>query len=295
MAVDIRKENSMRKSDTSVAKMRWNLLAKALHEGRVHQNLRRFSNFGLIHMTRLYGSEYEDPKGHWYECRCIEDSSLKLQIRLLSDKITVEELQGFDNTGNVCIWPSEEVLAYYCMKNKEIFGGRSVCELGGGMTCLSGLVVAATAGAKEVFITDGNNKSIQNVSLIIERNLQCFGITQVVSRMLRWDSEIDLIDLRSRFDVILCADCLYFDEARQPLTNTIWKIMKDNGLAVILAPPRGRTFQQFVDLAQQRFYIERLMAYDTYVWELHVKLKETQSDIYDDNLHYPQMLILRKM
>ncbi|KAL1469652.1 hypothetical protein MTO96_040942 [Rhipicephalus appendiculatus] len=67
------------------------------------------------------------------------------------------------------------------------------------------------------------------------------------------------------------------------------------GLAVILAPSRGRTFQHFVELAQSRFYVEILMAYDTCVWELHARYQQERPDIYDANLHYPQMLILRKI
>ncbi|KFM66369.1 Calmodulin-lysine N-methyltransferase, partial [Stegodyphus mimosarum] len=116
-----------------------------------------------------------------------------------------------------------------------------------------------------------------------------------IDKLLRWDMDEDLTDCRTRFDVVLCADCLYYDEGRQPLSSTIWKILKDNGLAVILAPTRGRTFQQFVDLVQKRFHVERLMAYDTHVWELNCRLKESKSSIYDEDLHYPQMLILRKI
>ncbi|XP_035218799.1 calmodulin-lysine N-methyltransferase-like [Stegodyphus dumicola] len=306
MAVDYRHErhkglSKNGRSEFSIAKMRWKMLAKALQEGRVQESLsfpgsvRQFSTFGLIHMISTDDAENDNAKGRWFQCSCLEEPRLKLKIRLLSDKISCEELRGFDNTGNVCIWPSEEVLTYYCMKNKELFGGKSVCELGGGMASLSGLAVAATAGAKEVFVTDGNIRCVQNVQCIIEQNLEFFGATHVVSRLLRWDMDEDLTDCRTRFDVVLCADCLYYDEGRQPLSSTIWKILKDNGLAVILAPTRGRTFQQFVDLVQKRFHVERLMAYDTHVWELNCRLKESKSSIYDEDLHYPQMLILRKI
>ncbi|GBN78766.1 Calmodulin-lysine N-methyltransferase [Araneus ventricosus] len=167
------------------------------------------------------------------------------------------------------IWPSEEVLTYYCMKNKELFGGNSVCELGGGMACLSGLAIAATAGAKEVFVTDGNMRYVENVKCIIEQNRQYFGATHVVSR-------------------------LYYDDGRHALAETIWKILKVDGVAVILAPTRGKTFQYFVDIVEKDFMVERLMAYDTHVWELNCCLKEAKSCVYDEDLHYPQMLILRK-
>ncbi|GBM39135.1 Calmodulin-lysine N-methyltransferase [Araneus ventricosus] len=215
-------------------------------------------------------------------------------LMLLSGRITCDELKGFDNTGNVCIWPSEEVLTYYCMKNKELFGGNSVCELGGGMACLSGLAIAATAGAKEVFVTDGNMRCVENVKCIIEQNRQYFGATHVVSRLLRWDVVEDLTDLKARFDVVICADCLYYDDGRHALAETIWKILKVDGVAVILAPTRGKTFQYFVDIVEKDFMVERLMAYDTHVWELNCRLKEAKSSVYDEDLHYPQMLILRK-
>ncbi|KAG8191533.1 hypothetical protein JTE90_019597 [Oedothorax gibbosus] len=287
MALDFRHERlksitNDEDSDLSIAKIRWKMLARALQEGRVQDSLsfpgsvRQFSTFGLIHMSPTDDVANDNARDRWFQCSCLEEPRLKLKIKLLSGRITSEELKGFDNTGNVCIWPSEEVLTYYCMKNKELFGGNSVCELGGGMACLSGLAIAATAGAKEVIVSDGNIRCVENVHSIIEQNSQYFGATHVDSRHLRWDVDDDLNDLKSRFDVVICADCLYYDDGRHALAETIWKILKVDGIAVILAPTRGKTFQYFVDLVDKDFIVERLMAYDTHVWELNCRLKESK-------------------
>lgn len=69
------------------------------------------------------------------------------------------------------VWPSEEVLAHYCLNNRHLFDEKSVLELGGGMTCLASLAVASS-GARPAVITctDGNPSSVDNVQLIIQRN-----------------------------------------------------------------------------------------------------------------------------
>ncbi|CAN6803870.1 unnamed protein product, partial [Brassica oleracea] len=60
---------------------------------------------------------------------------------ILSDKewiiavISMTEISNrhnIDNTGLVCQWPSEEVLAYLCMSQPDCFRGKRVIELGSG-------------------------------------------------------------------------------------------------------------------------------------------------------------------
>ncbi|KAI9119637.1 hypothetical protein K1719_009513 [Acacia pycnantha] len=52
-------------------------------------------------------------------------------------------------------WPSEHVLAYYCLSHAELFRHKKVIELGSGYG-LSAFVIAAVTEASEVVISDGN-------------------------------------------------------------------------------------------------------------------------------------------
>lgn len=187
----------------SLARQRWNILSKALEKKSLLLNafekpagsIRQFSSFGLIQIcanpinqrreivcdnTFFHPSNNvnKDQDKGWHSCICVDAESFPnnvlLEIYFPTERIPIEELfNGFDNTGNVCLWPSEEILAYYCLKNKELFCGNSVCELGGGQTCLSGLVTAI-CGAKRVLLTDGNERCISNVKRIIRRNQHRF-------------------------------------------------------------------------------------------------------------------------
>ncbi|RWS03951.1 calmodulin-lysine N-methyltransferase-like protein [Dinothrombium tinctorium] len=299
----------------SVAKLRWKMLSKALKEGPSSVQMkpplgssRHFASFGLLMFadkkydemrndSKKYKNQNDsDEKGKWYRVTSCEDNDFFLEVRLLTEKIPLKELfYGADNTGNICLWPSEEVLAYYCIKNKELFNDKVVCELGGGMTCLSGLIVAATSNAKKVILTDGNERCLQNVRDIVERNSGSFGETVVECTLLKWGNNTDIDRFTDAIDVILCSDCLYYDDGRQPLVNTIWSLLKSTGVAVVLAPLRGQTFQQFVELTREKFETEQVMVYDTTVWEVHENLMKTMyPHTYKPELHYPRMIVLRK-
>ena len=50
-------------------------------------------------------------------------------------------------------------------------------------------------------------------------------------------------DLDVDYDVIICADCLFFDEGRPQLLECLKKKLKAGGTAIIVAPSRSGTFE----------------------------------------------------
>lgn len=299
-----------RAAGTEAARGRWLLLRQVLRQKELTSgtsgtspqvklaSVRRFATFDLFHRRRLRSHDPKDASGdQWVEYTSVHSPQFSALVRDDLGPVKVQEvLNSFDNTGNVCVWPSEEVLAHYCLKNPHLFRG-AVCELGGGMTCLAGIMVALCAEVEEVLLSDGNRTSVQNVAAILDRNRRTgkFGSTRVSSRLLRWDDQSDVSPLDGHFDVVMCADCLFLDQYRSSLVGALKRLLQPHGLALVLAPHRGPTLTQFCDLAQEAGLRVRVQQeYDAQVWEVHQKMRVEGKESYDENIHYPLLVTLSR-
>ncbi|CAL7934716.1 unnamed protein product [Xylocopa violacea] len=327
-------ENIGRKK--SIAQRRWRILAKALigpqepistmDDTEDEISVRRFTSFELLRIDRSENKNTTvDPDAAtWYEYSTVLENKLyTVEIRRIKKNFTANELIGFNNTGNICVWPSEECLAYYLLKNRQLCRNRRILELGGGMSCLAGVIAAKYCEPKEVVLTDGNATSVNNVRRVVDRNgmsdfVEC-GVVQWAkaarairaARLVRAFVHPHLNGLRVKswtggrtkdlakfaaklYDVILCADCLFFDEARSDLVETIYGWLTNDGLALVMAPRRGSTFEKFTEAAVKRGFIaRRIDRYDPTVWSKHLQLLD-HSQEYCADLHYPILLELTK-
>lgn len=281
------------------ALQRWKILKQALTGSNSSEtcasdvSVRRFSSFGLLKTEKLSTT----PEGNvWYQYTAPGRPGFCMSVRHLPGTMDASTLLGFNNTGNVCVWPAEEVMTNYCFQHIEEFSDLAVCELGGGMTCLAGLALALESNAAYVVLSDGNEDSVENLNVILEQkeNQSKFGKTKVSSRLIRWGKDENHKDLQGNFDIVLCADCLFFDDGRADLADLIFDILKPKGKAILFAPHRGNTFQAFTKLAQEKFQRDVQDNYNQEVWDLHCKLKASGSDVYDEDIHYPRLILLTK-
>lgn len=224
----------------------------------------------------------------WYKYAMhVEDVDYSVNVSHRNRTFSAEDLMGFNNTGNVCIWPSEETLAYHVVANPSLFGNRLVIELGGGMSCLAGLFCAKYTAPKSIFLTDGNKISVENVQISVCGNSF---LCPVECKILKWGC----CDLKSTFDVILCADCLFFDDARSDLVEVLWRLLSVDGLALVMAPKRGHTLETFMlECERIGFLCKKITNYNPTIWKKHLALLNNSD--YDENVHYPILLELTKI
>ena len=326
-------------SGKSLAQERWKILKSAIVAAKRRQtdqnklqgnlaSVRRFSGFGLFKMATLSKQEpsmasssstqddlepcenhrdhpnIKQYQGKWFQYEhCVSavgsDVHISPVVKHLTETTSLEDMMGFNNTGNVCVWPAEEVLAHYCLRNAEMFEGKVVCELGCGMTALAGVMLACTQCPSEVLLTDGNSVSVDNVKEILKANSSKFGRTLTSADVLIWDkSFLDKPSpYDSRFDYLICADCLFFTEVHHELAQVMLKLLKPNGKVVVFVPKRSGTLDQFCTVARKYFGIECSTQYDDLVWQKHTETLEKlgNSGIYSPDLHYPLYLTLQPL
>uniref|UniRef100_A0A2K6VHF3 Calmodulin-lysine N-methyltransferase n=1 Tax=Onchocerca volvulus TaxID=6282 RepID=A0A2K6VHF3_ONCVO len=228
-------------AEVSKARQRWNLLSHHLrsNDKKPANNVTTDVEARFVVFEAFFIPKHSNT-GRWFHLKSpVRDIEFDIHI-YSAVTITPSVLTGFNNSGNIRIWPSEECLAYYLLKHERLVRGKTILELGSGMVGLSGLTSAAL-GATEVVLTDGNEKSVENIRRIIEMNKLS---NHVTCSVLFWNIALP----NRQFDAILCADCLFFTEEHCTLLNCIYQHLKPGGIAYIVAPDRSGTVRGFLDL-----------------------------------------------
>ena len=159
-------------------------------------------------------------------------------------------LHGFDNTGNCRLWPGGEALAAYFLHNPEMLYNKSVIELGAGAFGLPSLI--ASKYAKNVYITDGNKFSVDNLNLILKTNNL---LENAHSGALTWQKSCDPHSINSLIDctfgVVIACDCIFFEENHHALLDTLDAVMAPDGYSLFCAPNRKGSLEKFLNFVTE--------------------------------------------
>ncbi|KAK1304717.1 hypothetical protein QJS10_CPB11g01973 [Acorus calamus] len=211
----------------------------------------------------------------------------------LSD-FEISSRYDIDSTGLVCCWPSEDVLAYFCLTNSELFRGKRVLELGSGYG-LAGLAIAACTDAHKVVISDGNPEVIDYVQRSIDFNAGVFRETEVKSMSLHWNQEQPL-DVQNTFDIIVASDCTFFKKFHKRLALTVKSLLEysETSEAIFLSPRRGDSLEKFLkEIEANNLRLSVIENYNDEIWNLHLKFLnggDTSWPNYDMDHCYPLLV-----
>ncbi|ODM97632.1 Calmodulin-lysine N-methyltransferase [Orchesella cincta] len=221
--------------------------------------------------------------------------NIKIHRRNAPFNVDIKNLKGFDKTGRICIWPSEQILCYWVLKNMARFEGKRVIEIGGGFHCLAGLAVAKYAKAQHVILTDGDEVNVEEVSYSIQRNNlvadSCHATT------LRWDDCKTKPEFEAKFDFVIAADVIYENSVFGSLLETISFVLKPEGQFILFNPTRDGMLQEFVRLAKSMNAfsdVKFIETYDTSVSEITWDLIQNNPS-YNREWHYPNQVAFQKV
>ena len=84
---------------------------------------------------------------------------------------------------------------------------------------------------------------MENLKIVVNENekLNLIASKLVSVELVKWANGAK--DLEAEYDVVICADCLFFDEGRPQLLECLKKALLPGGTAIIVAPSRSGTFE----------------------------------------------------
>ena len=189
--------------------------------------------------------------------------------------------------------PSSEVLAWLAATAlRPQFDGAHVLELGSGLG-FTGLAVAKWCGCASVRLTDGDPASVTLLEKVVAQNRTAggFGRTEVDAGLLLWGEQSPPPHTpahapphagtsvaqppaaaaleEGKYDVVLCADCVYDRSLHLPLRATLRRFLKPGGTALVVASRREGSLRDFEEGAKGEFAVDNWgSGYDAFVMSL---------------------------
>ncbi|KAK6288199.1 hypothetical protein POUND7_014378 [Theobroma cacao] len=271
-------------SKASASSLRWGILRRAvLHRAKntdeSQLGMKRISRkaakgFNLIPCQVLH-HDHDSRDARLCYTLPVQGSPKLVLTQRVDDTADLSDFEmcnryNIDNTGLVCQWPSEDVLAYFCLSHAYMFRFKRVIELGSGYG-LAGLAIAAATEALEVVISDGNPQVVDYIQHNINMNSGAFGDTRVKSMNLHWHQK-EISNLSHTFDVIVASDCTFFKEFHKDLARITQLLLKNAGPseAIFFSPKRGNSLDKFLEEIQDNGLLFSITeSYDTEILRRH--------------------------
>jgi predicted nicotinamide N-methyase len=187
-------------------------------------------------------------------------SGVEFRITKPNDIDTLLTLAENDPEENLpywaALWPSGIALADEILQAPEHVQGGRVLELGTGLgvTAMAALSVGA-----DLVITDYAEESLQLAAYNMSEN----GLPEPAAMQMNWrDPSREFRNLvRQGFPVVLAADVLYEQRDIEPLLELVEWIVAPDGL-LWLAEPRRSSAGRFVELAEERGWVDEMVECD---------------------------------
>ncbi|KAL4963179.1 putative methyltransferase-domain-containing protein [Aspergillus stella-maris] len=153
------------------------------------------------------------------------------------------------------LWPAGMVLSKYMLRrHRSSLIDKTIVELGAGGG-LVGLAVASGCelGRAPIYITDQDPMlALMNANISLN-NLT----TKVSAAVLDWGTPVP-DDIPRRPDVILAADCVYFEPAFPLLITTLGDLLGPNSVCYFCFKRRRRADLRFLKLAKKAFQVDEI-------------------------------------
>ena len=124
---------------------------------------------------------------------------------------------------------------------------------------------------------------------------------------------------QSPFDLVLVSDCTHFTDFHADLAVTIGRVLRIGGVCILCQPRRGTSLDLFIELIHAMngdgrgiigcrqseeneenindplFQVDLHREYSQEISARHQSLLDEKNELYEPNIHYPLLLILKKL